>query len=267
MAALRVRAVAVVSGEGLKRAVRRARRAHARRRPDAEPLDLRAARRDPRGARRGGARAALLPQRGDGRRARRRALRQAGGGGPRRSASRPALAAAVELAAPTVRWSRTRRRCTRRSRGCAPAPSPRPPAPTPQGRFAPGRGRRLPRRGGRSPGASPRRRCAHVLVALADGAELLSVLAGEDAPLDPPAVAALLDGELGDGRARAAPRRAGRLLVAARRGVAASLRAMPPEQRLAHGSSWWRRCLALAAPERVARARRGRAGVRLRAAR
>jgi fatty acid kinase len=36
-----------------------------------------------------------------------------------------------------------------------------------------------------------------VLVALADGAELLSVLAGEDAPLDPPAVAALLDGDLG----------------------------------------------------------------------
>ncbi len=37
-----------------------------------------------------------------------------------------------------------------------------------------------------------------VLVALADGAELLSVLAGEDPPLDPPAVAALLDGDLGD---------------------------------------------------------------------
>ncbi len=37
-----------------------------------------------------------------------------------------------------------------------------------------------------------------VLVALADGAELLSVLAGEDAPLDPAAVATLLDGDLGD---------------------------------------------------------------------
>ncbi len=37
----------------------------------------------------------------------------------------------------------------------------------------------------------------HVLVALADGAELLSVLAGEQAPLDPSAVAALLDGDLG----------------------------------------------------------------------
>ncbi len=37
----------------------------------------------------------------------------------------------------------------------------------------------------------------HVLVALADGAELLSVLAGEQAPLDPPTVAALLDGDLG----------------------------------------------------------------------
>jgi DAK2 domain fusion protein YloV len=38
----------------------------------------------------------------------------------------------------------------------------------------------------------------HVLAALADGAELLSVLAGADAPLDPPAVAALLDGDLGE---------------------------------------------------------------------
>jgi uncharacterized protein len=37
-----------------------------------------------------------------------------------------------------------------------------------------------------------------VLVALADGAELLSVLAGEDAPLDAAAVAALLDGDLGE---------------------------------------------------------------------
>jgi DAK2 domain fusion protein YloV len=36
-----------------------------------------------------------------------------------------------------------------------------------------------------------------VLAALAEGAELLSVLAGEGAPLDPPAVAALLDGDLG----------------------------------------------------------------------
>jgi hypothetical protein len=37
----------------------------------------------------------------------------------------------------------------------------------------------------------------HVLVALADGAELLSVLAGEEAPLAPPEVAALFDGDLG----------------------------------------------------------------------
>jgi DAK2 domain fusion protein YloV len=36
----------------------------------------------------------------------------------------------------------------------------------------------------------------HVLDALADGAELLSVLAGQDAPLDDDAVAALLDGSL-----------------------------------------------------------------------
>ncbi len=37
-----------------------------------------------------------------------------------------------------------------------------------------------------------------VLAALADGAELLSVLAGEHAPLDPAAVAGLLDGDLRD---------------------------------------------------------------------
>ena len=65
-----------------------------------------------------------------------------------------------------------------------------------------------------------------VLAALADGAELLSVLAGEDAPLDPAAVAALLDGELKRG-ARAAPRRPVRLLVAARRGVARAGALMP----------------------------------------
>jgi uncharacterized protein len=38
-----------------------------------------------------------------------------------------------------------------------------------------------------------------VLLALADGAELLSVLSGEGAPLDPPAVAALLGGEGSNG--------------------------------------------------------------------
>jgi DAK2 domain fusion protein YloV len=38
----------------------------------------------------------------------------------------------------------------------------------------------------------------HVLTALADGAELLSVLAGADAPLDDQAIVTLLDGELGD---------------------------------------------------------------------
>jgi hypothetical protein len=36
-----------------------------------------------------------------------------------------------------------------------------------------------------------------VLLALGEGAELLSVIAGEDAPLDPPAVLALLDGQSG----------------------------------------------------------------------
>ncbi|HEV3322315.1 MAG TPA: DAK2 domain-containing protein [Solirubrobacteraceae bacterium] len=66
----------------------------------------------------------------------------------------------------------------------------------PQGRFAPGEavgflGEEVVAWG--EPAATLR----HVLVALADGAELLSVLAGEDAPLSPPAVAALLDGDLG----------------------------------------------------------------------
>ena len=66
----------------------------------------------------------------------------------------------------------------------------------PQGRFAPGEavgflGEDVVAWG--EPAATLR----HVLVALADGAELLSVLAGEQAPLDPPAVAALLDGDLG----------------------------------------------------------------------
>ncbi len=42
-----------------------------------------------------------------------------------------------------------------------------------------------------------------VLVALAEGAELLSVLAGEDAPLAPTAVAALLDGDGSQGREEA----------------------------------------------------------------
>ncbi len=64
-------------------AVRRARRAHPRRRPHAEPFHVRAASRDPRGACRGGARAAELPQRRNGRRARRGALRQAGARGAR----------------------------------------------------------------------------------------------------------------------------------------------------------------------------------------
>ena len=53
-ARVRCGAVAVVSGEGLRAAVPRAGRAHDRRRPDAQPLDLRPAGRHPRGAGRGG---------------------------------------------------------------------------------------------------------------------------------------------------------------------------------------------------------------------
>jgi DAK2 domain fusion protein YloV len=65
----------------------------------------------------------------------------------------------------------------------------------PQGRFAPGEAVGFLAEEVVAWG-EPAATLRHVLAALADGAELLSVLAGQDAPLDPPAVAALLDGEL-----------------------------------------------------------------------
>ena len=74
--------VAVAAGDGLRAALRRARRPRRPRRRDAQPLDLRAARRDPRGRRRGSPRPAQLLERDHGRRARLRALREAGPGGP-----------------------------------------------------------------------------------------------------------------------------------------------------------------------------------------
>ena len=88
-AARRCGALAVVTGDGHARAVRGPRRARARRRPDAQPLDLRPARRDPRHPRRGGRRAAQQRERGHGRRARRRAVRQDGRGRARRARRRP----------------------------------------------------------------------------------------------------------------------------------------------------------------------------------
>ncbi len=106
-----------------------------------------------------------------------------------------ALAAAVELLPdrPLEQNAQALNEALARVRTGAVAPAARA---DPQGRFAPGEavgflGEEVVAWG--EPAATLRQ----VLVALADGAELLSVLAGEDAPLDPPAVAALLDGDLG----------------------------------------------------------------------
>ena len=106
-----------------------------------------------------------------------------------------ALAAAVELLAerPLEQNAQALNETLARVRTGAVAPAARA---DPAGRFAPGEavgflGEDVVAWG--QPAATLR----HVLVALADGAELLSVLAGEQAPLDPPAVAALLDGDLG----------------------------------------------------------------------
>jgi DAK2 domain fusion protein YloV len=106
-----------------------------------------------------------------------------------------ALAAAVELLPdrPLEQNAQALNEALARIRTGAVAPAARA---DPAGRFAPGEavgflGEEVVAWG--EPAATLR----HVLVALADGAELLSVLAGEAAPLDPPAVAALLDGDLG----------------------------------------------------------------------
>jgi DAK2 domain fusion protein YloV len=106
-----------------------------------------------------------------------------------------ALAAAVELLAdrPLEQNAQALNEALARVRTGAVAPAARA---DPAGRFAPGEavgflGEEVVAWG--EPAATLR----HVLVALADGAELLSVLAGEQAPLAPPAVVALLDGDLG----------------------------------------------------------------------
>ncbi len=82
------------------------------------------------------------------------------------------LAAAVELL-PDRPLEQNAQALPRRSRGCVPAPSPRPPATTwtaasPSARRSGFSARRS------SPGASPAPRCAHVLVALGDGSELIT---------------------------------------------------------------------------------------------
>ncbi len=106
-----------------------------------------------------------------------------------------ALAAAVELLPerPLEQNAQALNETLARVRTGAVAPAARA---DPAGRFAPGEavgflGEEVVAWG--EPAATLR----HVLVALADGAELLSVLAGGQAPLDPPEVAALLDGDLG----------------------------------------------------------------------
>jgi dihydroxyacetone kinase-like predicted kinase len=105
------------------------------------------------------------------------------------------LAAAVELLPdrPLEQNARALHEALARVRTGAVAPAARA---DPQGRFTPGEAvgfldEEVVAWG--EPAATLR----HVLVALVDGAELLSVLAGDDAPLDPPTVAALLDGDLG----------------------------------------------------------------------
>ncbi len=77
-----------------------------RRRRDAQPVDLRAAGGDPRGARRRGPRPAQLLQRDHGRGARLRALREAGSGRRRRPLSRPACWP-WSSSSRTPRWRRT----------------------------------------------------------------------------------------------------------------------------------------------------------------
>ena len=160
--------VAVAAGDGHARALRGARRPRRRRRRDPQPLDLRAARRDPRGARRGGPRPAQLPERDHGRRARPASSRRsppgwfamplAAGGAGGAGRARP------DARSPRRTPSGSRRRWRR----SAPGPSRRPPATTPRGAssrgdavgFAERRDRRLGRRrvdaGGDDRARSPR---------------------------------------------------------------------------------------------------------------
>ena len=134
------------------------------------------------------------------------------------------LAAAVALAPDRSRGGERAGADARRSRACAPAPSRRPPATT--RRAASSAARRSGSSTRRcSPGASPREtlqrgaraRSSRGEPTAASAPELISVLAGEDAPLG-------ARRGRGDGqrrrRARAAPRRPARLLVAARGRVA-----------------------------------------------
>ena len=129
--------VAVAAGDGHAGAVRGARRARRRRRPDAQPVDLGPARGDPRGARRGGARAAQLAERDPGRRGGGAAVREAGS---RRRLAAPSRRRWRRWSSSTPSGRRGERRAARgrRSRRSARARSRRPRATTPQGRFVRG---------------------------------------------------------------------------------------------------------------------------------
>ena len=150
-----------------------ARRHAARRRADAEPLDLRAAGRHPRRAGRGGRGAAELAERVHGRRARRRAVGQDACASCRRARSRRGWP-------PPSRSTRPRRGGQRRGDGGGARPRPhrrgrpRPRATTASGRFRARRGGRLRRRGARGLGRARRRRCEAVLDALGRDAELVT---------------------------------------------------------------------------------------------
>ena len=112
------------------------------------------------------------------------------------------LAAAVALEVTRTRRRQRRRDGRRRWTRSAPAPSPRPPATTASSASAPARRSASSRRSS-SPGATPRRRCAPCSPTLGTEAELLTLIAGPDAPLGEAEIAALVpDGvefELSDG--------------------------------------------------------------------
>ena len=142
---------------------------------DAEPVDLRAARRHPRGRRRGGRRAAQQPERRHGGRARRRAVREGRPRRPDRARSRPG-SPPRSRSTPSRSAAAERRRDARRARAtCAPAASRPPRARTPQGRFAVGDAVGYVERGARRLGRARGRRCARCSTAWRDDAELVTV--------------------------------------------------------------------------------------------
>ena len=170
------------------RALRGHGRARARRRRDAEPVDLRAAGRHPRGARRGGRRPAELAERPHGRRARRRALGEAR---PRRPDALDGLRPRGRGRAGPVQRRAARNAAAMEetlSSACAPAASPRPPATTPRAASAAATrvgfiDEELVAWG------EPGETLEVVLGELGREAELLTVIEGDGAPLGGDAVA------------------------------------------------------------------------------